>query len=66
MDIGRIAEATSVLPEPVDVDMQQGSDTPARSAEAPSAEAVVPSVSEDAVVPREMNNGPSVKRGRHI
>ena len=55
-----------MLPETCDVNMQQAGDLPAREAEAPSAEAVVPSVSEDAVVPREVNNGLSAKRGRYV
>ena len=46
--------------------MQQNDNPPAPEAEAPSAEAVVPSVSEDAVVPRDVNNLPSAKRGRHL
>ena len=55
-----------MLPEPRDVNMQQARDLPASEAEAPSTEAVVPSVSEDAVVPREVDNGLSAKRGRHV
>ena len=49
-----------------DVNMQQMDDLPAREAEVPTAEAVVPSVSEDAVVPRKESNAQSAKRGRHL
>ncbi|CAK0781020.1 hypothetical protein CVIRNUC_005258 [Coccomyxa viridis] len=44
----------------------QNDNLPAQEPEAPSAEAVVPSVSEDAVVPRDVNDMPSAKRGRHL
>ncbi len=66
MDIAGNTEAASALPEPHDVNMQQAGDLPAREGEAPSAEAVVPSLSEDAVVPREVNHGLSAKRRRHL
>lgn len=64
MDFAHNVEA---LAEPMEgVNMQQDDDLPAREVEVPSAEAVVPSVSEDAVVPREVNNAQSAKRGRHL
>ena len=49
-----------------DVNMQQMDDLPAREAEVPTSEAVVPSVSEDAGVPREVDKAQSAKRGRHL
>ena len=51
---------------PLGLCVQQNDNLPAQEPEAPSAEAVVPSVSEDAVVPRDVNNMPSAKRGRHL
>lgn len=61
--MGRNGEAHEAMG---DVNMQQADDAPAREAEVPSAEAVVPSVSEDAVVPRKASNAQSAKRGRHL
>ena len=62
-EVARNAEAREARG---DVNMQQIDDLPAREAEVPSAEAVVPSVSEDAVVPRKASNAQSAKRGRHL
>ena len=63
MEAARNGEAHETMG---DVNMQHSEDMPAREAEVPSAEAVVPSVSEDAVVPRKLSNAQSAKRGRHL
>ena len=63
METARNGEAPETMG---DVNMQHSEDIPAREAEVPSAEAVVPSVSEDAVVPRKLSNAQSAKRGRHL
>lgn len=65
MEAAQTGEAAGAMADLHDVPMQQEHHMAAREDEAPIAEAVVPSVSEDAVVPRKFTDERNAKR-RHL